>query len=237
MNRERDLLDPGDLTYDEAGLIPAVIQDRETGDVLMVAYMNAESVARTLETGKTWFWSRSRQKYWMKGESSGHVQDVHEVRYDCDADCLLVSVTQRGPGACHTNERSCFYRRLYPEPGSLAGGGPSEEPPGADASVIGATGAQSLGPVLDELFSVLESRAAEMPEGSYTTKLISGPLDGLLKKVAEESGEVIMAAKDADHDHLRYEIADLLYHLLVLMVREGLTPDDLAAELAGRRRA
>lgn len=123
MDTERDLLGVGDLAYDSAGLIPAVVQDRETGDVLMVAYMNAESLAKTLQTAKTWFWSRSRQKYWMKGESSGHVQDVHEVLYDCDADCLLVKVTQHGPGACHTNERSCFYRRLYPEPASLAGEG------------------------------------------------------------------------------------------------------------------
>ena len=120
VDRERDLLGVLDLKYDDAGLVPAVIQDRETGDVLMVAYMNAESLARTLETEKTWFWSRSRQKYWMKGETSGHVQDVHEVLYDCDADCLLIKVTQHGPGACHTNERSCFYRRLHPEPSSLA---------------------------------------------------------------------------------------------------------------------
>ena len=123
MDVERDLLAIEQLKYDSAGLIPAVIQDGMTGDVLMVAYMNAQSLKKTLETGKTWFWSRSRQKYWMKGESSGHVQDVHEVLYDCDADCLLVKVTQHGPGACHTNERSCFYRRLYPEPVSLAGDG------------------------------------------------------------------------------------------------------------------
>lgn len=118
-NRERDLLGIDELTYDESGLIPAVVQDEATGDVLMVAYMNRQSLTETIETGKTWFWSRSRQKYWMKGESSGHTQDVHEIRYDCDADCLLVRVTQNGPGACHTNERSCFYRRLYPQPESL----------------------------------------------------------------------------------------------------------------------
>lgn len=113
-DRERDLLGVDELTYDAAGLIPAVVQDAESGDVLMVAYMNRESLVETIETGKTWFWSRSRKKYWMKGESSGHTQDVHEIRYDCDADCLLVKVTQHGPGACHTNERSCFYRALYP---------------------------------------------------------------------------------------------------------------------------
>lgn len=113
-DRERDLLGVDELKYDESGLIPAVVQDVESGDVLMVAYMNRESLVETIETGKTWFWSRSRQKYWMKGESSGHTQEVHEIRYDCDADCLLVKVTQNGPGACHTNERSCFYRMLYP---------------------------------------------------------------------------------------------------------------------------
>ena len=121
-DREHDLLGVDELTYDAAGLIPAVIQDAEDGDVLMVAYMNRESLIETIETGKTWFWSRSRQKYWMKGESSGHTQDVKEIRYDCDADCLVVRVVQNGPGACHTNERSCFYRRLYPEARTLAKG-------------------------------------------------------------------------------------------------------------------
>lgn len=113
-DKERDDLTVDELTYDANGLIPAVVQQHDTGEVLMVAYMNAESLAQTLETGRTWFWSRSRQKYWMKGESSGAVQDVLEVRYDCDADCLLVLVDQQGGGACHTGERSCFYRTLRP---------------------------------------------------------------------------------------------------------------------------
>ena len=111
MDREKDNLGVEDLKFDDKGLIPAVVQQYDTHEVLMVAYMNAESVAKTLETGKTWFWSRSRQKYWMKGESSGHVQDVHDVLYDCDADCLLVLVDQTGV-ACHTEQRSCFYRSL-----------------------------------------------------------------------------------------------------------------------------
>jgi phosphoribosyl-AMP cyclohydrolase len=118
VDRERDALGIGDMKYDEAGLIPAVIQQEGTGEVLMVAYMNAASLAKTVETGYTWFWSRSRQKYWQKGESSGHVQAVSEIRYDCDADCLLVTVDQVGSGACHTGERSCFYRRLYPDSAS-----------------------------------------------------------------------------------------------------------------------
>jgi phosphoribosyl-AMP cyclohydrolase len=115
-DREGDALGVGDLTYDAAGLIPAVVQQHDTGEVLMVAYMNAESLGKTLETGRTWFWSRSRQKYWMKGESSGSVQDVIEIRYDCDGDCLLVLVDQQGSGACHTGERTCFYRTLHERP-------------------------------------------------------------------------------------------------------------------------
>lgn len=112
-DRERDELSIQDLTYNGDGLIPAIIQDRATGEVLMLAWMNADSLAKTCETKRTWFWSRSRQKYWMKGEESGNVQIVHDVRYDCDADCLLVVVDQAGEGkACHTGERSCFYRKL-----------------------------------------------------------------------------------------------------------------------------
>lgn len=126
-DRERDPLSPGELKYDDAGLIPAVVQQHDTGEVLMVAYMNAESLARTLETRKTWFWSRSRQSFWMKGESSGSTQDVLEVRYDCDADTLLVLVDQHGSGACHTGERTCFYRTLLPAPASAEPAGETME--------------------------------------------------------------------------------------------------------------
>jgi phosphoribosyl-AMP cyclohydrolase len=115
-DRERDALSIDELKYDGAGLVPAVVQQHDTGEVLMVAYMSAASLAKTVASGKTWFWSRSRQAYWMKGETSGSTQDVLEVRYDCDADCLLVIVDQHGPGACHTGERTCFYRTLYPAP-------------------------------------------------------------------------------------------------------------------------
>lgn len=121
-DREHDLLGYDELKYDADGLITAVIQQHDTHEVLMVAYMNRESLIETVQTGKTWFWSRSRKKYWMKGESSGHTQDVVEIRYDCDADCLLIFVNQNGPGACHTNQRTCFYRRMYPDSASLAKG-------------------------------------------------------------------------------------------------------------------
>jgi phosphoribosyl-ATP pyrophosphohydrolase/phosphoribosyl-AMP cyclohydrolase len=212
------------LTYDDRGLIPAVVQQYDTGEVLMVAYMNAESVARTLTTGYTWFWSRSRQSFWKKGETSGHLQAVREVRYDCDADCLLVLVDQTGV-ACHTGERSCFFRTL---------GEPAEAPVG-EQEPADAPAAPALGEVLDGLWAVLEQRQRDLPEGSYTTTLLSGPQDQLLKKIAEEAGEVIMAAKDGDAAHLRYEVTDLVYHLLVVMLREGITLDDLAAELDSRR--
>ncbi len=126
-DRERDALSVDDLTYDASGLIPAVVQQHGSGEVLMVAWMNAESLRKTIDTGRTWFWSRSRQKYWMKGESSGSVQDVREIRYDCDADCLLVIVDQQGSGACHTGQRTCFYRTLLPASGAVAPAADLEE--------------------------------------------------------------------------------------------------------------
>ncbi|MHB1135603.1 MAG: bifunctional phosphoribosyl-AMP cyclohydrolase/phosphoribosyl-ATP diphosphatase HisIE [Coriobacteriia bacterium] len=219
MDIERDTLGIEDMMYGENGLIPAVVQQEGTGEVLMVAYMNAEALELTVETGLTWFFSRSRERLWQKGESSGNVQHVREIRYDCDADCLLVIVDQVGDGACHTGERSCFYRVLG-QPGPVAS--------------VAATSA--IGASLDGLFAVLEQRKRDLPEGSYTTRLLTGKQDSLLKKIAEEAGEVIMAAKDEDLDHLRYEIGDLVYHLLVVMVREGLTPADLAVELDSRKK-
>ena len=237
MDRERDALGIAEMKYDANGLIPAVVQQHDTGEVLMVAYMNEASLGKTLETGYTWFWSRSRQKYWMKGESSGHTQAVREVRYDCDADCLLVFVDQAGAGACHTGERTCFYRTL--EGLKVAGGAGTDGDAAAGSTSAGAAdaaGGASLGATLEGLYEVLLQRKAEMPEGSYTAKLLGGELDSLLKKIAEESGEVIMAAKDEDPEHLRYEIGDLLYHSLVLMVRMGVTPSALAADLDSRRK-
>jgi len=219
MDRERDALRVEDLTWGDAGLLPAVVQQRGTGEVLMLAWMDATALQRTLETGRAWFWSRSRAAYWMKGESSGNVQDVVEVRYDCDGDSVLLIVDQQGDGACHTGERSCFYRTL---------------PLSADAPVAPAAPPR-LGDVLDDLAAVLEQRKRDLPEGSYTTKLLSGPQDKLLKKIAEESGEVIIAARDHDIAQTRYEAGDLLYHLLVVLVREGVSADDLALELAERR--
>jgi phosphoribosyl-ATP pyrophosphohydrolase/phosphoribosyl-AMP cyclohydrolase len=154
----------------------------------------------------------------MKGETSGNVQDVTQVRYDCDGDALLLTVEQRGDGASHTGQRSCFYRSIPLEATAAAA----------------APGAPRLGDVLSDLAGVLEQRKRDLPEGSYTTKLLSGPQDKLLKKIAEESGEVIIAARDHDLPQTRYEAADLLYHLLVVLVREGIPVEELATELSGR---
>jgi phosphoribosyl-ATP pyrophosphohydrolase/phosphoribosyl-AMP cyclohydrolase len=201
------------LRFDERGLIPAVVQDVETGSVLMLAYMNRESLALTLETGQTHYWSRSRNRIWHKGETSGNVQDVMTVKYDCDSDALLVVVAQRG-NACHTGEYSCFFNQLH----ALKAAGPS------------------LGEVLGKLAGVIRQRRTELPDGSYTAKLFKGGADRILKKVGEESGEVIIAAKNHSREEIAWEVADLLYHTLVLLEQEGVALTDIAGELERRSR-
>lgn len=201
---------PEDVRFDERGLIPAIVQDARTREVLTLAYMNEESLRRTLAEGETWFWSRSRSELWHKGATSGHTQRVVEVRPDCDSDALVVLVEPRGP-ACHTGAVSCF---------------------GGDEVEQSATG---IGDVLEELYGVVAARRREMPEGSYTTYLFEKGLNKILKKVGEEAAETIIAAKDEDAGALTAETADLVYHLLVLMVERGLTLESLAEELARRR--
>jgi len=199
---------PEDVRFDERGLVAAVVQDARTREVLTLAYMNEESLRRTLEQGETWFWSRSRSELWHKGATSGNTQRVVDVRLDCDSDALVVLVEPRGP-ACHTGAASCF-------------GGP-------------AAPAAGFGDVLEELYGVIAARRREMPAGSYTTYLFEKGLNKILKKVGEESAETIIAAKDGDAAALAAETADLVYHLLVLLVERGLTLEDLGAELARRR--
>lgn len=202
---------PEDVRFDERGLVPAVVQDARTREVLTLAYMNEESLRRTLAEGETWFWSRSRSELWHKGATSGNTQRVVEVQLDCDSDALVVLVEPRGP-ACHTGAVSCF-----------AGGANDER------------AAAGIGDVLEGLYAVVEARRREMPEGSYTTYLFEKGLNKILKKVGEEAAETIIAAKDEDRDALIAETADLVYHLLVLLVERGLTLEALAAELARRR--
>ncbi|NLY44161.1 MAG: bifunctional phosphoribosyl-AMP cyclohydrolase/phosphoribosyl-ATP diphosphatase HisIE [Clostridiaceae bacterium] len=207
------------LKYDKDGLIPAVIQDYRTGSVLMVAYMNKESIRRTIETGKTVFWSRSRQKYWTKGETSGHFQYVKNIQVDCDADCLLIQVEQVG-AACHTNNYSCFYRE-YKE-GQIV---EKEKKPESFQKAK----------VLQDVYDVIVDRVKNPREGSYTNYLFTKGLDKMLKKVGEEAAEVIIAAKNKDAGEIRYEVADLLYHLLVVLVERGITLDEIYEELENRR--
>lgn len=203
------------IRFDVRGLVPAVIQDAATGDVLMVAWMNREALCLTRETGQAHFWSRSREELWHKGATSGNFMEVRQILVDCDADTLLVRVDPQGP-ACHTGERTCFYRILA-EPGVL-------EP------------ASSSGGVLDELMAVLQDREARRPSGSYTAELFDAGEDEILKKIGEEAIEVVLAAKGREDHCLVAELADLTYHLLVLLVAKGMELSDVERELARRRR-
>lgn len=207
-----------EIKFDERGLVPAIVQDCNTGNVLTLAYMNAASLKRTIETKETWFWSRSRSSLWHKGETSGHTQRVLDILVDCDQDALTVLVTPNGP-ACHTGEESCFHNELQEK-------GERPEHPGDKKP--------DLGGVLTELFALVKSRREERPEGSYTTYLFDQGLDKILKKVGEEASETIIAAKNDDPDLLAKETSDLLYHLVVLLVERGLTLEQIRDELLRR---
>ncbi len=209
-----------DIKFDESGLVPTIVQDANTRQVLMLAYTNAESLKRTLETNETWFWSRSRSCLWHKGETSGNKQKVVGVTLDCDHDAVRFFVNPEGP-ACHTGEVSCFHNELENAPAEV---GPEESQQ------------SELGNVLEALYAVIEARRQERPEGSYTAYLFNEGLDKILKKVGEESAETIIAAKNEDASGLAREAADLLYHLLVLFVERGLSLDQISDELMGRRK-
>ncbi|HEY2090295.1 MAG TPA: bifunctional phosphoribosyl-AMP cyclohydrolase/phosphoribosyl-ATP diphosphatase HisIE [Thermoanaerobaculia bacterium] len=189
------------VTFDANGLIPAIVRDAKSGAVLTLAYMNEESLAKTRESGETWFWSRSRNELWHKGATSGNTQRVVHIAEDCDGDALVVSVEPAGP-ACHTGEASCF----------------ADVPP----------------PPLDRLMSILRDRYEKRPEKSYSAYLFNEGRDKILKKVGEEATEVVIAAKGQSRDRLVSELADLVYHLSVLMVDEGMSWSDVYEEL-GRR--
>lgn len=197
------------IKFDEKGLIPAIIQNYSSGQVLMLAYMNEESYRKTLDTGYTWFYSRSRQELWNKGATSGNTQKVKEISYDCDGDTLLIKVEQRGP-ACHTGEKSCFFNRVTQ--------GKS----------------MTIGEVLCALDDILKDRKENPVEGSYTTYLYEKGVDKILKKVGEESAEVIIAAKNPDKLELIYETSDLIYHLLVLLNEQGVDLQEIKDQLMGR---
>lgn len=196
------------LKFDENGLIPAIVQDHYTKEVLTLAYMNAETLALTIAEGRTVFYSRSRQEIWRKGETSGNVQRVVSITADCDADALVVEVVKSGP-ACHTGAESCFFQPVYLS--------------------------EQLKPFAYEaLYRLIEGRKTAPREGSYTTYLFEKGLDKILKKVGEECTEVIIAAAKQDKEETVYEIADLAYHVMVLMVQAGITVEDLTRELEKR---
>jgi phosphoribosyl-ATP pyrophosphohydrolase/phosphoribosyl-AMP cyclohydrolase len=201
------------VRWGAGGLVPAVAQDAHTGQVLMLAWMNAEALRRTLEEGEAWFWSRSRGELWHKGATSGNRQRVVEVRYDCDGDALLLRVEPAGP-ACHTGQQSCFSRRL---PGGEEVGAP---PP--------------AGGVLAHLEAVVQERKAHPRPGSYTCRLFEGGLPLMARKVGEEAVEVVVAAQGEGDERLAAEAADLVYHLLVLLAARDLSWADVEVELARR---
>ena len=202
------MLDLSELKFDEKGLIPAIVSDAVTGKVLTLAYMNRESLKITMERGLTCFYSRSRNELWLKGETSGNYQHVVSITADCDRDALLVKVEKDGP-ACHTGSESCFTAPVF------------ESDELSEFTLRG-------------LYKLLEDRKAKLPEGSYTTYLFQKGIDKILKKVGEESTEVIIAGKANDKAETIYELADLAYHAMVLMVQMGITVDDVHKELASR---
>ena len=202
------MLNTDELRFDERGLIPAIVVDAATGKVLTLAYMNRESLEITMAEGRTCFWSRSRQELWRKGETSGNVQHVVDITADCDRDSLVVRVNKEGP-ACHLGTDSCFNDRVW-------------------------EGDEPLPFSVEGLYGLLVGRKESLPEGSYTTYLFQKGLDKILKKVGEESTEVIIAGKARDKAETIYEIADLMYHVMVLMVELGISVEEVRSELASR---
>lgn len=202
------MLELNTLKFDEKGLIPAVVTDFDSGRVLTLAYMNRESLEISLREGRTCFWSRSRQTLWRKGEESGNTQEIMEITADCDRDALLVRVRPRGP-ACHLGRESCFEEPVFRQ---------------EEAELFS----------MDSLYALIAGRKKAPQEGSYTSYLFEKGVDKILKKIGEESTEVVIAGKAGDREEAVYEIADLAYHLMVLMVEMGLTNGDILRELAKR---
>ena len=210
------------IKFDDKGLVPAVVQE-ENGQVLMLAYMNKESLEKTIETGYTWYYSRSRQRLWNKGEESGNKQKVREISYDCDGDTLLIKVHQTGV-ACHTGTYTCFSGRKLVE----------EKEKGL--VVVEPEQETSLATVLNDLYNVIQERQLNPVEGSYTNYLFEKGQDKILKKVGEEAVETVIASKNNKSEEVLYEMGDLWYHCLVLLAYHKLTPDQLLDELMSRRK-
>jgi phosphoribosyl-ATP pyrophosphohydrolase/phosphoribosyl-AMP cyclohydrolase len=206
-------MSPDALNFSMNGLLPVVVQDQRSGQVLMVGFANLEAVQKTLETRHAWFFSRSRQRLWEKGETSGHYLDIQGIRVDCDADALVYLCEPHGP-TCHTGEPSCFFQAL--------GEVPSSETSGEAAAHLFDT--------------ILARQRGGDPEASYVARLLSQGVDRVARKIGEEATEVVIAAKNADRDEVAREVADLWFHTFVLLAQQGLTPEDVWAVLASRRR-
>ncbi len=209
-------MDLDDIKFDDKGLVPVIVQDAGNGQVLMFAYANKESLQKTVETGNTHFWSRSREKLWMKGEESGNTQTVKAMYIDCDNDTVLVEVEQKGV-ACHTGQRTCFYRSAKKVEES------------APSFVE-----DSAGKTLRDVYNVIDDRKRNPKEGSYVSGLFEKGLDKILKKVGEEAAEVIIASKNSDKKEIIYETADLWFHSLITLSYAEISPEDIYGEL-GRR--
>lgn len=204
-------LDPTLIRYNEQGLVPAIAQDYLDGTVLMLAWMNQDSLQKTLETGEMWYWSRSRQELWHKGATSGHLQQVKSIRYDCDNDAILVTIEQIGDIACHTGERSCFHQTN----GTIL-------PPSGDT--------------LSELYKVITQRRDNPNDQSYTCSLFKGGDNKILKKIGEETAEVVMAFKDDQKEEIVGEVADLFYHTLVALAHHNVDLRDVYRKLQDRKK-
>ena len=205
-----------ELKFDEKGLIPAVVQNIDTKEILMVAYMNADTLQKTLETGRATFWSRSRQEVWEKGATSGNYIYVKEIRVDCDGDCLVL-LSEPAGAACHTGNRSCFFRKVDGE------------------TLVEDTELHALSDILRREQAVIIDRKKNPEEGSYTNYLFDKGEDKILKKVGEEAAEVVIAGKNRDKNEIKYETADLLYHLSVMLVDNDMTWEDIFEEMENRR--
>lgn len=207
------------VKYDEKGLVPVIAQDYHSKKVRMLAYMNEEALTKTLETGKVHYYSRSRQELWLKGETSSHYQYLKGMAIDCDGDTLLVVIEQAGGISCHTGNATCFYREL------------KEDLPKTKHEVMKMENNQMLA----ELYTTVMERKTNPKEGSYTNYLMDKGINKILKKIGEECTEVIIAAKDDDDEAIAYEVADLMYHLTVMMAVKGISWDDVAVELQKRK--
>ncbi|MBD2774069.1 bifunctional phosphoribosyl-AMP cyclohydrolase/phosphoribosyl-ATP diphosphatase HisIE [Iningainema tapete] len=211
VHSQHDAIPVEQIRYDQQGLVPAIIQDYLDGAVLMLAWMNRESLQKTLETGETWFWSRSRKEFWHKGATSGHIQKVRSLRYDCDNDALLIGVEQIGDIACHTGERSCFHQ--------------------VDGQIVAPPG-----DTLSQVYAVIRDRQSNPNEDSYTCKLFAGGDNKILKKLGEETAEVVMACKDDDSEAIASEVADLFYHTLVALAHHNVDVKAVFRKLQERRK-